>query len=356
MADRAFGIDFGTTNSLVATVAAGRVECLSDGDRPHPSVVWYRGSEIVVGRKARDQLASTDQSIVGDFVVSPKRLLGETATQFVGGRRLMPEEIAYEVLRHLRDDATNRFGSDYRIQRAVLTIPVSLDGRGRRALRQAASRADIHVAQFVHEPLAALYAWIKLQENPEAWAARMKGRPILVFDWGGGTLDLTLCVIEDGRLLQIANDGDATVGGDRFDQQLATLVRQKHAVANGLGSVEGAETEGAAIRLRTRCELAKIALSGQEKAFVVVKEYLPGSAAPDLATDVTRGDLLGATRDLVHRGMAAIDRVLEKAGCRPDAIDLVTSYRWHGGDARSARCANGAVSRTCRGHPEAVAR
>jgi molecular chaperone DnaK len=326
MAERAFGIDFGTTNSMVATVAGeGRVTCFTDpDDLPHPSVVWYAPTGTVVGRKARDQLAKTDQLVVGDFVVSPKRLLGQSSVQHVGGRKLRPADIAAEVLRYLKRDADDiHLRGDSALSRAVMTIPVKLDGRGRRTLREAAGAAGVEVVQFVHEPLAALYAWMRMQPDPETWAARMQSRPMLVFDWGGGTLDLTLCVIEDGRLLQIENDFDHTVGGDEFDSRLRALVREKHARQHGLRAADMAEPPNSASRLRVRCEQAKISLSTSQQAPVVVPQYLPGSVGQDLAVIITRDELLETTRDLIEQGLAAIDRLLTSAACNARAVEMV---------------------------------
>lgn len=326
MAERAFGIDFGTTNSLVATAGTdGRITCFTDEtlDLPHPSVVWYSGSGPVVGRDARNQLSETDRLVVGDFVVSPKRLLGEAGVQHVGGHKVRTTEIVTEVLKFLKLDAERRLSRGETLARAVMTIPVKMDGRRRRQLREAAADAGIEVLQFVHEPLAALYAWVRRQPDPEAWAARMRDKPMLVFDWGGGTLDLTLCVVHDGCLLQIRNEVDTTVGGDFFDERLRNLVRARHAREHGVENVAALESSNSASRLRMRCEQAKISLSARTQETVVIKGYLPGPAAADLAVRITRDDLLEATRDLIERGLARIDSLLREAGCDPRSVELV---------------------------------
>jgi molecular chaperone DnaK len=100
MAGQVFGLDFGTTNSLLSVIGRdGRPMHLTDErDRPHPSVVWYRGGEIVVGRKARENLDSGVEAITGSFVRSPKRLLDHDAPIYVGGRDLDPRDVISEVL------------------------------------------------------------------------------------------------------------------------------------------------------------------------------------------------------------------------------------------------------------------
>jgi molecular chaperone DnaK (HSP70) len=129
-----------------------------------------------------------------------------------------------------------------------MTIPVNFGGIERRALRQAARKAGIGIAQFVHEPAAALYAYLRSEQNLGTGLAlsNLEGRTVLVFDWGGGTLDLTLCRIQGGAILQAANVGLNDVGGDRFDEQLRNLIRKKHALLHGLDDVTALEQPGMA--------------------------------------------------------------------------------------------------------------
>src|SRR5207247_1284849 len=128
-------------------------------------------------------------------VRSPKRLLEQDAPVHVAGRDLDPRDVIAEVLEFLRRDAAAGQATRYQVDRAVVTIPVKLNGLGRRRLREAANRAGIRVVQFVHEPLAALYAYLRSQSDYRRRLAELDGCRILVFDWGGGTLDLTLCQV-----------------------------------------------------------------------------------------------------------------------------------------------------------------
>ena len=226
-----FGIDFGTTNSLACYIADDAPIDFVEEGRPHPSVVLYRGGDVVVGREARGQLERTDGAVVGDAVISPKKaLLAKTAIH-VGGVAHEPREVISHVIRHVvalaRQDRP-----ELPLEEAVITIPVRLDGEGRRELRRAAHDAGVEVRQFVHEPLAALYAWLRAQGT--RGLTRYEGKLMLVFDWGGGTLDLTLCRMVDGVLVQLHSRGDDRVGGDVFDQRLKQLVRRKHFQQYGL--------------------------------------------------------------------------------------------------------------------------
>ena len=148
----------------------------------------------------------------------------------LGVENLDPRDVIAEVLKFLRTDAvTDQPAVRPQVDRAVMTIPVKLDGAGRRRLREAASRAQIGIVQFVHEPLAALYAYLRSQTDYRRHLAELDGCRILVFDWGGGTLDLTLCQVHGDQIVQIANVGDDEVGGDRFDEIIRNYVRDTHA-------------------------------------------------------------------------------------------------------------------------------
>src|SRR5262249_15102111 len=150
------------------------------------------GGDVIVGRRAREHLDAGAEAITGSFVRSPKRLLDQDAPIHVAGRDLDPRDVIAGVLQFLRRDASV---VGHRVERAVMTIPVKLDGDGRQRLREAARKAEIGVAQFVHEPLAALYAHLRSTTDYRRRLAELDGGRILVFDWGGGTLDLTLCEV-----------------------------------------------------------------------------------------------------------------------------------------------------------------
>ena len=199
----AFGIDFGTTNSLAAMIVGKDPVSLVDATNnlPHPSVIWYRGMEVVVGREARQNMDLTEAGAPPGFVRSPKMMLRREGPIFVDGRTIDPRDAVAEVLKHLRTDAAlpRDDSAGQQIDRAVMTIPVDFGGKERRSLREAARKAGVGVVQFVHEPVAALYAYLRSQPDTSHELAHLEGRTVLVFDWGGGTLDLTLCRIRDAQ-------------------------------------------------------------------------------------------------------------------------------------------------------------
>ncbi len=315
------GLDFGTTNSLVSTIVGDRPLSLIDeayGDLPHPSVVWYHGTDVVVGRRAKAQLAEPSAGVAGDIVYSPKAYLGRGESLTVAGVSRHPSDVVGEIFSYLREDAASR-GHDF--ERAVVTIPVTMDGRGRRELRDAALKAGVRVVQFVHEPLAALYAYLRDQESFGRALAQLHDKLVLVFDWGGGTLDLTLCRLTGNTLSQVANLGDRNIGGDRFDELLRNHIVKRHVEAHGLASVD--VVPGADKTLIQRCEQTKIALSTDPSSTVFVANYLRTEGAEKtLEVPVTRDDLEALTRELVDEGIGTIHELLDRVGRPPEAIEL----------------------------------
>lgn len=297
MSDVVFGIDFGTTNSLAALALGDEVQALTDehDDKPHPSVVWYRGSEVVVGREARRHLESLEGGIAHGFVRSPKMTLRRDGPVHVEGRAIEPPDIVAQVLRHIRKSAALRREKRYEISRAVMTVPVDFAGPQRRALRSAARKAGINVFQFVHEPAAALYAYLRAKPDFSRQLAELENRVALVFDWGGGTLDLTACRVLGGTVMQIGSRGNNEVGGDRFGERLRNEIRNRHAQRYGISDISVFEQPGVAASLLTQCELAKIEMSTKEEFTVIVKDYLR-SEGPErnLAVDLERADLVPA--------------------------------------------------------------
>lgn len=328
MAERILGLDFGTTNSLAAYIDP-RTElprCLTSmkDDRPHPSTVWFRAGEIIVGREARDNLETGNDAVSGAFVRSPKRLLIQDAPIDIDGTQMDPREVVAKVLGYLKTDAASsgRGESAVQLQSAVMTIPVDLNGDGRRRLRDAARKAGIGIVQFVHEPLAALYAWLRSHKDYQRRVAELEGRRILVFDWGGGTLDLTLCLVHGRKLIQVSNLGDNEVGGDFFDDTVRNRVRELHAAQNDIDDVFPLETTDSRMRLLAQCELAKIALSTDESFPIFVSNYLRSDVGRHLDVTVTRQNLEEWTARLIDQGLSHIDRLLEKHHLTTQEVEL----------------------------------
>lgn len=318
------GFDFGTTNSLVSVVVGDRVIDVMDVEtgRPHPSIVRYEGEQVVVGREAKDALGAAGIGVHGNTVKSPKFLLGEEAVA-VGGVDRSPVDIVADVVRHVRTESMrspqrNVLGD---LDNAVVTIPVTMNGHRRAALREAFAGAGIRVTQFVHEPLAALYGFIRGSHDPEEMARRLARRNVLVVDWGGGTLDLTLCRVDEGQVRQLRNGGSAHVGGDEFDKVIRDEV-VKRVRARGGATDDDLAIPEAELRLLQDAERNKIELSADR---VDVTFYRPSyfQSGATLQYQVTRQELEEITRPLVTAGIDEIESLLDSLSMAPGQVSLV---------------------------------
>jgi len=319
-----YGLDFGTTNSLASIVVEGEMLSLvnQDDQLPHPSVIRYHGDEVVVGRDAKNAIETTDVGVIGDFVRSPKRYLGSGEKIHVGGVARSVSDVVAEILRHVHDDARQRNIAGETFERAVMTIPVNAIGRARRDLREAALKAGIHIHQFVQAPFAALYGYLRSLPDFQRRLADLEGQIIIVFDWGGGTLDLTMCKIIKGMLVQIQSKGDNTVGGDRFDDRLIRYAKNDHINKYCIDNVSNAFPHAEA-KLIAECETAKIGLSDRSSATIAVAHYLRADGPEHtLEVKITRDTFVDLTKDIVDTGMKNIDELLESTGVNEASIAL----------------------------------
>lgn len=315
------GFDFGTTNSLASVVIGTDVISFLENEQPIPSVVSFEGGKIEVGRKAHDKLTSAGLGVQGSTVRSPKTLLGREE-QMVDGVRRDPLKMVELVLDHVRQFVLQtKTGRDLKMDRVVATIPVNMEGRRRALLRQAFRQAGMSVVQFVHEPLAALYGHLRMSEGAPDLIKRYDDKLLLVFDWGGGTLDLTLCRVLNGLLVQVANDGTEDVGGDVFDDELRNEVEKRSRTANGLGDDVDVLPE-ARKRLLHECEKAKIRLSDRGTWNVYVDPYYQSDDQTDLQVNLSRDDLQDIVGLLVKKGVARIERLLEREGFSTASVEL----------------------------------
>lgn len=317
------GFDFGTTNSLISMVVGDRVIRFEEEGRPIPSVVSYEGGRTIVGREARRRLGVAGLGVHGSVVRSPKSMLGRESVDVEGVAR-SPVDIVRDVVAYLRDEAiASDIVKNVNFDRAVVTIPVNMVGRRRALLRDAFRMAGISVVQFVHEPLAALYGHFRALDSLENELRRYDRQLMLVFDWGGGTLDLTLCRLVDGVFVQLENYGTDDVGGDHFDQSIRHEVERRVREIRGLG-IEVERLPGADVRLLHECETAKIELSNPAVTSwtIYVEHFFSGVEDAALDLRLTRDDLEAIVGSLVKKGVARITELLDKYEVSPAALSL----------------------------------
>ena len=318
------GFDFGTTNSLISVIRNGQVTTFKEVDGlPIPSVVLYEGNKIIVGSEAKRQLSEIGSGVHGDVVKSPKTYLGrETLT--IGGVQRSPVDIVTHIVRYVCDRALSSNRETLtKIDKAVVTIPVNMIGERRALLRDAFRAAGVSIVQFVHEPLAALYGFFKSSDNMESELRAYDRQLILVFDWGGGTLDLTLCKLIDGLLVQISNDGTEEVGGDIFDNEIRNFVEQ-NSKPKDLDIQSFTPSTSAVARLLQSCEKAKIALSNSEEAVIYVPNFYAGSNASDLDLEftLTREKLEKIITSLIDKALVRVNNILENSSYSTASIAL----------------------------------
>ena len=311
-----FGIDFGTTNSLISLIddSTSRDEekrVFTGFDlRPLPSITCYKDDKFMFGQEAKALLEPNSENSSSHIIRSPKRLIGNGPISIVG-RQFNPDEIVTEMMTYLKQEAEkhNDYPLNDPISKAIVSIPVNFDGKKRKELRQAILNAGINIVQFVHEPLAALYSY--LRNLDEETYQDTFNELYMVFDWGGGTLDLTLCEVSDGRMTQIANAGDNEVGGDFVDEAIMKSVLKEHMERHGIEE-DTDINPGKRAKLLEQCELAKIRLSDVDSFLIYVPDYYPGLGdAGDIEINLRVDQLEEITETYVKRGLFIIQQLLD---------------------------------------------
>ncbi|MDR1394387.1 MAG: Hsp70 family protein [Bifidobacteriaceae bacterium] len=297
MTDQAYGIDLGTTYSVVALVdETGQAQIIPnfEGTNTTPSVVYFQDSgEVVVGRIAKE----TAQSDPLNACALIKRHMGAVFPQEFRGTSWTPEGISAFILKELVSKANSQNGLD--IKKVVITVPAYFGVQEKEATRQAGVIAGLEVIGIIPEPVAAAISLGTKQEEEQT---------ILVFDLGGGTFDTTVLEAQAGRVKVIAIDGNRLLGGADWDSRLEALYLKKFADQTGLDEdVLRADDEFMG-DLGSKIEDAKIFLGRlPEKGLVLRFEGEKANVA------VTREEFEAASADLVAQTVEITQRVIETA-------------------------------------------
>ncbi len=315
----AVGIDLGTTHSLVATVRSGSAEIITDdaGRALLPSIVRYFGDgRVEVGHDARaaqsDDPANTIVSVkrfmgrgvadVAKYGALPYRFVeapGMVAIETAAGTR-SPVQVSAEILRALRARAEEALGEE--LFGAVVTVPAYFDDSQRQATKDAARLAGLNVLRLLNEPTAAAIAY-GLDHASEGTFA--------IFDLGGGTFDISILKLTRGVFEVLATNGDSALGGDDFDQAIATHWRVGHRLADAKG--------GDTRRLLAAAREAKERLSSQESAAVDVTL----SYGQKLHLNLARAEFEQFTAALVQKTLGPTKKALRDAKLTPADVDGV---------------------------------
>jgi molecular chaperone DnaK len=306
---KAVGIDLGTTNSVVAVLEAGNPTVIANrfGSTSTPSVVGFstRG-DVLVGESAKRQAvlapARTVQSI--------KRLLGTDWHMTVADKSFTAEMIATLILERLRLDAESHLGEHVTV--AVITVPTQFSIAQRESLQRAAQAAGLNAMRLVNEPTAAALAY---------GLGRQEEQTVLVFDLGGGTLDVSLLEVAELIVEVKATAGDHALGGDDWDRALMNHLVTRCAIEFGL-DVSGDRT--AMQRLREVAERTKIELSEGLEVPISLPYFGSVEGTPvHISWTMTRAEFQRVTASLINRCRAPLDQVFKDAGIKADEVDHV---------------------------------
>lgn len=209
------GIDLGTTNSLATVYRNGRIEQIPNalGEYLTPSVVSIDGKDILVGAVAKERLVTHPQSTAAEF----KRKMGTEQRISLGVQSFLPQELSAFVLKQLKEDAEAYLGEE--VEEAVISVPAYFNDNQRAATREAGLLAGLRVERLVNEPSAAALAG-RMEEDEEG--------VYLVFDFGGGTLDVSIVDIFENVIEIVAVSGDNHLGGADFDRKIAEYLCDTH--------------------------------------------------------------------------------------------------------------------------------
>ncbi|WP_224362698.1 Hsp70 family protein [Hyalangium versicolor] len=270
-----FGIDLGTTNSVIAHLVDGRpVAVPIDGSPIVPSVVLYTDDGPVVGRQARNlELQSPERC-----VRSVKRKMGTAHRYSIAGRELSPEQVSADILSALKRGAEKATGVP--VRDVVITVPAYFDDAQRRATLEAGELAGLHVLRLLNEPTSASLVYDRLS-SPEV-ASQAQPEILLIYDLGGGTFDVSVLEVFQGVREVRATAGNTHLGGDDFDSKLVQLFLDELARSH---AVDPREDIRAMARLQRLAEETKIRLSS-EIAVHVREEFLTHAQGKPIHLDM----------------------------------------------------------------------
>ncbi len=326
------GIDLGTTNSCVAFMEGGQAKVIpnTEGGNTTPSVVALKkDGETIVGMPARRQSVTNP----GKTIFSAKRFIGRKFSEVTeelkavpfkvtkgddggcmiewDGKPVRPEEISAKVLEKLKHDAEKYLGQ--KVTEAVITVPAYFNDSERQATINAGKIAGLDVKRIVNEPTAAALAY---------GADKNKDQKVAVYDFGGGTFDISILEIgAEGTFEVLATNGDTHLGGDDFDQKIFEYVMNEFQKETGIDLRKDAM---AVQRVRSASEKAKIELSSAtsteiNEPFIAMNDGVPSN----LNMTITRAKFEELIADLVERSMEPCRKVMKDAGLQADQIHEV---------------------------------
>ncbi|MGL5254442.1 MAG: molecular chaperone DnaK [Brevinema sp.] len=323
------GIDLGTTNSVVSVIENGKPVVIAnqEGARTMPSIVAFtEKGDTLVGAPAKNQMVTNAQNTI----YSAKRFIGHRFDEvkqehvpykIVQGKNnsvvfetrtgnKSPEEISAQVLSKLKEAAESYLGT--KVSKAVITVPAYFNDSQRQSTKDAGTIAGLEVERIINEPTAAALAY-GLDKNKEGIVA--------VYDFGGGTFDISILEIGDGVFEVKATNGDTHLGGDDLDEAIIKYIIENYKKESG---IDLAKDPMARQRLKEAAEKTKIELSSKPETQINLPFITADASGPKhLQMNLSRGQLETIVRPIVERSIKPCELVLKDAGVSKGDISEV---------------------------------
>jgi len=309
VAGATIGIDLGTTFSAMAVLEGGKSTIISnaEGTRTTPSVVHIRDGEVIVGQIARNQ-AIVDPT---HTIRSIKRKMGSNEKVEIDGKEYSPEQISAMILQKLKKDAESYLGQS--VKNAVITVPAYFNDSERQATKNAGEIAGLKVLRIINEPTAAALAYGLDKQDKE--------HTVLVFDFGGGTFDVSVLELGDGVFEVKSTSGDNHLGGDDVDQVIMDYLIGNFKKSTG---IDLNKDPTAVQRLKEAAEKAKIELSSKTKVEISLPFVTADQNGPKhIKEDLTRAKFEELISSILRRLEIPVKNALKDADISNDKLDKV---------------------------------
>jgi molecular chaperone DnaK len=319
---KTIGIDLGTTNSCVAVIEGGEPKVIpnEEGSRTTPSVVGFtKTGEVLVGQVAKRQAITNPENTI----YSIKRFMGRRYEEvneemkmvpykverdgdhlvvMVKGKKYTPQQISAFILQKLKKAAENYLGE--KVDDAVITVPAYFNDAQRQATKDAGTIAGLDVKRIINEPTAAAMAY---------GLDKKKDETIAVYDFGGGTFDISILQVGEGVVEVRATNGDTHLGGDNIDQRIVEWLIDEFRKDEGL-DLRAKGNEMALQRLRDAAERAKIELSSTMETEINLPFITANANGPKhLVKKMTRAKLEAMVEDLIQRSVGPCKQCMKDA-------------------------------------------
>ncbi len=302
------GVDLGTTFSAFAVMEGGKAKIIenAEGDRTTPSVVTIKDGERLVGKVARNQSIVNPENTVRSI----KRLMGSDEKIEIEDKEYTPQEISAMILQKMKSDAEAYLGQP--VKNAVITVPAYFEDAQRQATKDAGKIAGLNVLRIINEPTSASLAYGLDKEKDET---------VLVFDFGGGTFDVSILELSEGVFEVKSTSGDNNLGGDDVDELIIDWLAEKFKKEQG---VDLREDKTSLQRLKEAAEKAKIELSSAQKTTINIPFVTSTDAGPKhLNYELTRAEFEKMLEPIIEKLKKPTEQALKDSKLSSGEVDEV---------------------------------